>query len=308
MNVSGERTKSLWMSVEVDPGARRIKGHLRCDTVVVGSGIAGLSTAYELAGAGRTVIVVDRGPIAGGMTSRTTAHLAPICDDAISALIKLRGEETARLFQQSHEAAVSRIEANVAELSINCNFRRLDAFLFPAMGMEAKEVREQCDREYKAARQAKAPVERVKGVPLKGFEEAPVLRYPDQATFHPLKYLKALAAAIRGKGGKIFADSAVIKIEELKNSVRLTTEEGGVIEAARAVFATNSPINNVVAIHSKMAPYRTYAMAFTLPKGALPDALYWDMGDPYHYVRLNPGPGTADYLIVGGADHKSGEA
>lgn len=57
-----------------------------------------------------------------------------------------------------------------------------------------------------------------------------------------------------------------------------------------------------------MAPYRTYAMAFTLPQDALPDALYWDMANPYHYVRLNPGPGTSDYLIVGGADHKSGEA
>ena len=74
------------------------------------------------------------------------------------------------------------------------------------------------------------------------------------------------------------------------------------------MFATNSPINDWVALHSKMAPYRTYAMAFTLPQGSLPDALYWDMADPYHYVRLNPGPGTVDYLIAGGGDHKSGES
>ena len=90
MNAQGERTRSLWMNVDV-PRRPQLAGKLRCDTVVVGAGIAGLSTAYELAQAGRVVIVVDRGPIAGGMTSRTTAHLAPICVDGLSALIKLRG-------------------------------------------------------------------------------------------------------------------------------------------------------------------------------------------------------------------------
>ena len=126
----------------------------RCDTVVVGAGIAGLSTAYDLVQAGQKVVVLDRGPIAGGMTARTTAHLAPVCDDGISELIKLRGEEITRLFHQSQEAAVARIETNVEELDISCNFRRLDGVLFPAMGMAAKDAREQCETEYEAARTA----------------------------------------------------------------------------------------------------------------------------------------------------------
>ena len=113
MNASGERTRSLWMEVEVAPKAARLDRNQRCDTVVVGAGIAGLSTAYELVKAGQKVVVLDRGPIAGGMTARTTAHLAPVCDDGISELIKLRGEETTRLFHQSQEAAVARIEENV---------------------------------------------------------------------------------------------------------------------------------------------------------------------------------------------------
>jgi hypothetical protein len=85
MNASGERTKSLWMATEVLPDAPPLDGHRQCDTVIVGAGMAGLSTAYELAMAGQRVIVMDRGPVAGGMTSRTTAHLA------VSALIKVRG-------------------------------------------------------------------------------------------------------------------------------------------------------------------------------------------------------------------------
>jgi glycine/D-amino acid oxidase-like deaminating enzyme/nitrite reductase/ring-hydroxylating ferredoxin subunit len=309
MNARGEQTRSLWMKVEVYPRAPKFSGKKSCDTVIIGSGIAGLSVAYELASIGRKVIVIDRGPIAGGMTSRTTAHLAPICDDGLSTLINLRGEETARLFQESQEAAVARIEENVAQLGIDCNFRRLDAFLFPAMGVEPKEACDQRQQEFDAARKVGAAAEFVTGVPLKGFEKAPVLRYPNQATFHPLRYLRGLASAIRDEGGRIFANSPVTSVQELpEGGVRVSTENGGVIEAASVVVATNSPINDRFQLHTKMSPYRTYAMAFTLPRGSLPDALFWDTGDPYHYVRMNPGPGPVDYLIAGGADHKSGEA
>ncbi len=307
MNAEFEATRSLWMAQEEELERPRLEEQIRCDTVVVGAGIAGLSTAYELATSGQKVIVLDRGPIARGMTSRTTAHLAPICDDGVASLTKLRGEEMARLFQESQAAAVDRIEAIVGENGIRCNFRRLDAFLFPAPGMDFKEAREQLDEEFDAVRKAGAKVERATGVPLRGFEKAPALRYPEQATFHPLKYIRGLVTAIEEKGGLLFAGSPVKTIEELEASVCVSAERGKVI-AAQAVVATNSPINDRIALHSKMAPYRTYAMAFTLPKGILPDALYWDLADPYHYVRLNPGPGSIDYLIAGGADHKSGEA
>src|SRR6185295_12385086 len=167
-NVSAERTTSLWMQVEVAPDAPRLEGALRCDTVVVGAGMAGLSVAYELAAAGQSVMVVDRGPIAGGVTSRTTAHLAPVCDDGVSSLIRLRGEDTARLFQASQETAVARIEAIIKERDIGCNFRRLDAFLFPAPGMKNSDARDQQKQEYDALRKVGAVVEQVKGVPLKG--------------------------------------------------------------------------------------------------------------------------------------------
>jgi Rieske Fe-S protein len=173
--------------------------------------------------------------------------------------------------------------------------------------MEFSEARGQLKQEHDAVRKVGAAVDWAKGVPFKGFQDAPALRYPNQATFHPLRYLRGLFAAIEDKGAQFYCNSPVTKIEELENSVSVSTD-GGSVTAAHAVFATNSPINDRVELHSKMAPYRTYAMAFTLPRGTLPDALYWDIADPYHYVRLNPGPGTADYLIAGGADHKSGEA
>jgi glycine/D-amino acid oxidase-like deaminating enzyme/nitrite reductase/ring-hydroxylating ferredoxin subunit len=307
MNVSDEATKSLWMKDTEFPSAPSLEQDQQCDVAVVGAGIAGVSIAYELGLAGLSVVLVDRGRLLGGMTSRTTAHLAPICDDGLSELVKIRGEELARGFQESQQAAVDRIEEHVGNLEIDCDFRRLDGFLLPAAWMDEKEAAKQCDEEYEAAGKVGAAAEHGQGVPLKGHESAPVLRYPNQATFHPLKYLCALLDDFQERGGKVFADSAVTEIEE-GDQIRLHVEGRATITADNAVFATNSPVNTVVAIHSKMAPYRTYAMAFELPKGALPDALYWDMDDPYYYVRLHPGSDDIDYLIAGGRDHKSGEA
>jgi Rieske Fe-S protein len=79
-----------------------------------------------------------------------------------------------------------------------------------------------------------------------------------------------------------------------------------VVECSAGVIATNSPTNDVVAIHTKQAPYRTYALAAPIPKDSISLALYWDTEDPYHYVRLQPAA-DHDLLIIGGEDHKTGQ-
>jgi hypothetical protein len=167
----------------------------------------------------------------------------------------------------------------VSGLKINCNFRRLDAYLFP--GPETKQS--ELDDELKAQKKCGVSAEKVRGVPgviqQKGIG---VLHYRDQATFHPARYLRGLAETIAARGGKLFADTIVTEVEEKDGAVAVRTQGGDTIECADCVVATNSPINDRVALHTKMAPYRTYAMAFTIPKDALPDALYWDTMDPYH--------------------------
>ena len=96
MNVGDERSRSLWMDVDVAPGTSKLTQDAECDTVVVGSGIAGLSTAYELSGQGQKVIVLDRGKIGRGMTARTSAHLSANNDDTFKTMIDRRGEKLAQ--------------------------------------------------------------------------------------------------------------------------------------------------------------------------------------------------------------------
>ena len=219
-------------------------------------------------------------------------------------MTKLRGEGFARAFYQSQAAAIDRIEQIQRDEDIACDFRRLDGYLFQALGTDARII----DDELDAVRRVGAPVERLVGLEaLSGCGRQHVLRYPRQGTFHPLRYLGGVAAAIEKRGGVFYAGTVVRAVKEENGSVLVETDRGS-ITAGAAVVATNSPINNTVALHTKMAPYRSYAMAFEIGRGALPDALYWDTLDPYHYVRLQPGQGRSDHVIVGGADHKSGEA
>ncbi|RUV58572.1 FAD-dependent oxidoreductase [Mesorhizobium sp. M5C.F.Ca.IN.020.29.1.1] len=304
MNVSDERTVSLWAATEVAPDAVALGQSEQVDVVVVGSGIAGLSVAYELAVAGQKVAVLDRGRIGSGMTARTTAHLSSVCDDYFSELTKLRGEELARMYYQSQSAAIDRIQSIQESESIACDFRRLDGFLFPASGRQQSDIKRQLDAGLKIG----VDVEKIRGVPLAGFSDAQALRYANQATFHPLKYLRGLAVGIRSRGGALYADTVVEKVEETDRGVRATTVSGFTVSAKSAVVATNSPINDRVALHTKQAPYRTYAMSFEIARDTIPDALYWDTEDPYHYVRLQPGEDRTDFLIVGGEDHKTGQA
>ena len=210
MSVNQERTVSLWMNTEVAPDARALGKAERADTVMIGSGIAGLSTAYELALRGQDVVVLDRGAIGKGMTSRTTAHLVAISDDTFDAFIKLRGLDAAKLYYQSQSAAVDRIEAVQRDEAISCTFRRVEGVLFPAIGSDPSEL----DPELDAGRRIGVAIEEATGVPFKGQENVRCLRYFDQATFHPLEYLRGLAGAIIARKGRLYADTIVESVEE----------------------------------------------------------------------------------------------
>jgi len=304
MNVAQEHTRSLWMDVAVAT-ASRLDRDETADVAVVGAGIAGLSVAYELCARGVAVVVLDRGDIGSGMTARTTAHLASAFDDGYAELIKSHGRDAARLVYRSQAAAIDRIEAIQAAEAIDCDFARLDGYLVLASGTPAGAL----DDELSAATDAGVPVSDVREpTPIHAKSLVRSIRFPNQARVHALKYLSGLAGAVARAGGRLYAGSPVENVEESKDGVVLATAAGHKVRARHAVVATNSPILNRLAVHAKQAPYRTYAIAAPLARGRLPDALYWDTHDPYHYVRLQPGSDEHDFVIVGGEDHKSGAA
>ena len=299
-------TSSFWFE---DVGLEKrpaLSSDTDCDLVVVGSGIAGLSTAYEAARWGWKVVVVERQQTIGGvMTPRTTAHLASELDDYYHYLVKAVGEDDARLYHESQVAAINRIETVCGDESVDADFMRLDGFLVPAEAAHQADL----EKEYEACRSI--------GVEVEWADEAPVplplgtraLRFPDQARFHPLKYIHGLITAIERREGRIYGSTVYVDHrEEDDGGVMIETEAGPRIRAKAAVFATNSPVNDKVTIHTKQVPDRTYVIAGPVPKGSVPDALVWDTLDAYHYALLQPLGPAEDLLIVGGEDHRTGEA
>ena len=304
MNVSDEASRSCWMDQLPKVNAPPLAGETSCDLVVVGSGIAGLSSAYEAARFGRQVIVIDRGRICGGMTARTTAHLASEIDDFYSELIRARGEEEARLYHESQVAAVNRVEAICEEEGIDADFARVDGFLIAAERSHQADL----DEEYEACRKLGVDVEWADEAPVPIPDGTRALRFPNQGRFHPLKYCAGLIRSIEARGGRFYAGTAYVSHREDKEGVTIECENGARIRAAAALFATNSPVNDKVTVHTKQVPMRTYAIAGKVAKGSVSDALVWDSLEAYHYARIAPWDEGHDLLIVGGEDHQSGTA
>ncbi|MDB4978357.1 MAG: puuB [Candidatus Peribacteria bacterium] len=286
------------------PDRQALTTDVTTDVCIIGAGIAGLTTAYLLAKEGTKVLVLaDRG-VGAGETERTTAHLANALDDRYVELEKIHGIEKAALAAGSHTAAINQIETIVRSEKIDCAFERLNGYLFVPEG-ESNDI---LHRELAAAHRAGLTDVTIETrVPPNTFDMGVHLQFPDQGQFHPLLYLKGLADAVEKMGGIIHTNTHVDSVKGGETAV-IKTANGHTVTAASVVVATNAPINDNATIYTRQAPYRTYVVGLKIPKKTLQKALYWDTQDPYHYVRVDDSQKNHDVLIVGGEDHKTGQA
>jgi glycine/D-amino acid oxidase-like deaminating enzyme/nitrite reductase/ring-hydroxylating ferredoxin subunit len=317
MQTETQQHPSYWTATAPHLRQAPLTHDTRADVCVVGAGIAGLSTAYLLVSAGQSVIVLDDGPIADGQTRQTTAHLSNALDDRYIEIEKWHGPDGARLAAESHTAAIEKIGAIVRDEQIDCDYERLDGYLFVPPGQSADIL----EQEFMAAHRAGLKdVEMLKQLPSP-WPARPCLRFPGQGQFHPLRYIAGLALALTRKGGRIFTGTQARQMVG-GSSAHVVTAKGPQVACSAIVVATNTPVNDLFAIHTKQAPYLTYALAAPVPRGWVTKGLYWDTLDPYHYVRLQKidtptngnealaglDPAKEELLIVGGEDHKTGQA
>lgn len=305
--VTSGHHKTIWTETIEPLKYAQLGKDIKTDVVVVGGGLGGLTVAYRLSKLGKKVVVVEDGYLGSGETGRTTAHIVNALDDRYFEIQKIHGKEAAKLAADSHTAAIDMVANIVQDEKIDCEFRRIDGYLFP----HETDTRRTIDDEFIATRESGINTDLLEDVPDICDQTGPCLKFPNQAQFHPLKYLRGLADAIIKNGGEIYTESRAEEINTEGIKVK-----GFSINAQHIVVATNTPINDWVTMHTKQFPYRTYVIAAKIPKDSVKPALWWDTGDhktklilmPYHYVRVEQCDEKNDLLIVGGGDHKTGQA
>src|SRR5688500_17629827 len=196
---SGENI-SYWIDSVKPFEFETLDQNIDTDVLIIGGGIAGLTTAYCLLKAGRKITLVEDGLIGSGETGRTTAHLTCALDDRYYEIEKAFGEEGSRIAAQSHMAAINWIEKTIKEEKIECDFERVDGFLF----LHPSDTKENLEREFEATKNAGIPTEWLDSVPSLQSETGPCIRFPRQGQFHIMHYLNGLAKAITASGGIIY--------------------------------------------------------------------------------------------------------
>ena len=307
-------TLPYWTDTGSFPAFTTIDRDTDVDVVVIGGGITGLTAAYLLLTAGKSVAVIERGTCGDVDTGHTTAHVTMVTDTRLNELVRRFGRSHAQAVWDAGLAAIDQIASIVEERQIDCAFEWVPGYLHaPSPRPGASEIRSFESSEIKSleddatlATELGFAASFISDVPFVG---GPGVQFPDQARFHPRKYLRGLAQAVRASGGEIFEHSAV---EQFYQEPIRVQANGRRLRCQDIVIATHNPIAGLSGMmsatlfQSKLALYTSYVIAGRVARATVPDALFWDTADPYHYLRLDPQP-DQDVVIFGGEDHKTGQ-
>ena len=288
---------TLWTAGTAAPVYPPLTRNLAVEVVVVGGGVTGLTAALVLQRAGKQVALIEARRLGSGETGHTTAHLTEQLDTRYCVLEDHFGQQGAREAARSSRAAIDFIEAMVAELPVGFGFRRVPGFLFA----ETDAQRQELERELAAMQRAGVAATLIDALPLP-LEITGAIRLDRQAQLHPMEYVRALATRFALLGGRIFEHTRMLEVDDGEPCSVHT--ERGVLTADDVLVLTNVPVSNRVAVLTKIAAYRTYALAARVDQ-RFPVGLFADMQEPYHYLRTHDA-GSDTFLVVGGEDHKTG--
>ena len=288
---------SVWQTAKPNIESDTLKTGKVFDVAIIGAGITGLSVAIKLQEAGKNCIIIEAANIAFGTTGGTTAHLNTFFDSPYNQVIGNFGKDNAILLAKGGQEAIDSIRDNVSKYKIDCDFDERTGYVFSVEEEQNKALTDLVEST------------KAVGLPMDFINDSPfpipylkIAAIENQAQFNPTEYVFGLAQAFQKGGGLIIENCRATSIDEA-DTLTIHTNSGDIL-ARHAVYATHIP-PGVNILHFRNAPYRSYVLAITLKNGVYPQALGYDMCEPYHYYRSQTIEGK-EYLIAGGEDHKTG--
>jgi glycine/D-amino acid oxidase-like deaminating enzyme/nitrite reductase/ring-hydroxylating ferredoxin subunit len=277
----------------------RLTGTIEADVAVVGAGITGLTAAYLLKQAGKTIAVAEMNRIGSGATGYTTAKLTVGHNLIYADLISKHGERAAQRYAESNQAAIERIERLIADLGIDCDWERIANYVYTESAACVGSLEDEAD----AARRIGLDAELTSSTDLP-FDVRAALRVGDQAQFHPLKYVHALAERVAGDGSHVFEETRATDVRDRDPHVVETAN--GSIRARDVVIATQMPFLHRGFLFAKAHPEKSYAVSAPVDADRAPRAMYISVEQPTRSIRSAARADGARDLIVAGEGHKPG--
>ncbi|TWR31213.1 FAD-dependent oxidoreductase [Mucilaginibacter pallidiroseus] len=268
------------------------------DVIIIGAGITGVTAALRLIKAGKNVLLIDAHNPGFGTTGGTSAHINTFIDTTYKEAEDAFGLDGAKLLADAVNEGFAEIKANIAEYNIECDYAELPGYIYAEDDDQVKEL----DNVYNGTSRVGVSIREVESVPVNvPYKQALIL--DGQAQFHPLKYLNGLLRAFNDAGGFVLENTLIDDIS--KEGVLHKCIAGDKYFYAKDVFyATHIP-PKITSFSFRCAPYRSYVVAVELTNAQYPDALIYDLQEPYHYFRTHVIDGQP-LLLVGGNDHKTG--
>jgi glycine/D-amino acid oxidase-like deaminating enzyme len=271
---------------------------LETEVCIIGAGLTGLLAAYFLAKDGRRIVVLEKGRIASGATTRTTGFLTQALDTDLSDLRLMLGQENAKRVIRSHGDAISLMEKIIQDENIECEFMRTSDYLYAATPADIQGL----EKELVAAKALGVYAELVTAGRFP-FPTSGALEFKHQAKFHPLKFMAGLVIVLKRMGVRIFENTEAGQIDDIASPFTVHTGPH-TVSAEWIISATYSPFHEPAGLYLKKATYISYVLELSVPTGSLPEAMFEDQENPYHYFRVDRAQGH-DRLIIGGEDHRA---
>lgn len=283
---------SIWIATTPTTSYPSLSSDISVDTVVVGGGIAGITTAHLLKEKGQRVALIESDRIVEGTTGNTTAKVTSLHGLKYADLIKRYGEAGAKIYGEANEAAISKIEEIVNKHAIDCDLLRLPAYTYAQTADDTERVRAEAD----AARSIGLPASYVDDVPLP-YETFGAVMFENQAQFHVRKYLLKLAEIIDGDGSFIFEHTKALDVQTTGDTRQLITDKG-VVTARDVVIATHSPFYDPDGDYKDLFEFRDYVLGLLI-KDKTPQGEFFSTGKEPDSIRYQP-TAEGDVVIVGG--------